>query len=364
MKYKDRIRSLPRLEFNALVQNTTAQVCSMGKHCRIEEAKDNLVQLRSGRFHSEIMSDTAAWNDRKKYMLDLRAAIVLTVIYEVAVRKGIKLPEQFKEIVDHKQSKHVEELPKEKPSIGESFGLLRHTRDIGGVQITRTVDVPISRGFRTDLARSQEEFDELFGQHFTVGQAKGTQAKCSIKEGMEKHVKYALNYGATSEQLRKSLDKDLKKFCLSKRKYLNSAHGHTMLKQDMEMEYDKLMFDHHTTPSKSYFAEALADIEQRIYATTYPAFATGEALDKLSEIETAPLEKPMQNLEITKPILVGRIDILTCCEDTLVGIIRDAKEQIKLNADIAEVSTSYAKKADKLEKVIGLCVAQLDKRFK
>lgn len=360
MKYEDRIRSLPRLEFNALVQNTTAQVCSMGKHCRIEEAKDNLAQLRSGRFHSEIMRDTAAWNGSKKYMIGLSTAIVLAVIYEVAVRKGIKLPEQFKEIVDHQQSKHVEELPKGKPSIGESFGLLKGARVVGDVPITRTVDVPISRGFRTELARSKEEFDALFAQHLTTSQIEDAQAKCPIKEHMEKHVKYAMNYGATSEQLRKSLDTDLRKLCLTKRMYMNNAQGNMMLKADMDKEFDVLMFGHHTTPSKNYFADALVGIEQRIYATTYPA----HVLDKLSETTTAPLEKPMRNLEITKPVLVGNTDILTCEEYTLVEIIRDAKEQIKLNADIAEVSTSYAKKASKLEAVITLCVAQLDKRFK
>ena len=76
------------------------------------------------------------------------------------------------------------------------------------------------------------------------------------------------------------------------------------------------------------------------------------------------LEKPMTNFEITKPIMVGNINILTCSEGDLIKIIRRAKEEIDLNTDLAKLSISYQKKEGEMNKVIGLCVTQLDKRFK
>lgn len=76
------------------------------------------------------------------------------------------------------------------------------------------------------------------------------------------------------------------------------------------------------------------------------------------------LEKPMRNLTITKPTLVGGINILEASDDTLAGLIREAQDQIKANADLAACSKKYASKNAELQKVIDACVEELDKTGK
>ena len=66
-------------------------------------------------------------------------------------------------------------------------------------------------------------------------------------------------------------------------------------------------------------------------------------------------------LKITRPIMVGNINILEASENTLAHIIRQAQQEIKANEDLAEVSKAYQKKAEDLNKVIDLVVKQLDK---
>lgn len=72
-------------------------------------------------------------------------------------------------------------------------------------------------------------------------------------------------------------------------------------------------------------------------------------------------EKPMQNLSIYRPVLVGNVDILKASDDTLVQIIRDAKAQIENNLDLAKLTKKFQVKNKELQDVIDLCVAQLDK---
>lgn len=76
---------------------------------------------------------------------------------------------------------------------------------------------------------------------------------------------------------------------------------------------------------------------------------------------TAPLEKPMQNLTVTRPVLVGNVNILTAQDFELAAIVREAQEQIENNADVAKLSEHYKAKQEELHVVIALCVEQLDK---
>ena len=75
------------------------------------------------------------------------------------------------------------------------------------------------------------------------------------------------------------------------------------------------------------------------------------------------LEKPM-SLFITRPLLVGNINILTASKEQLALIIREAQSQIEANADLTKVSVNYQQKQVELEEVITLCVEQLDKGIK
>ena len=75
------------------------------------------------------------------------------------------------------------------------------------------------------------------------------------------------------------------------------------------------------------------------------------------------LEKPM-SLSITRPLLVGNINILTASKEQLALIIREVQSQIEANADLAKVSVSYQQKQVELEEIITLCVEQLDKNIK
>lgn len=73
------------------------------------------------------------------------------------------------------------------------------------------------------------------------------------------------------------------------------------------------------------------------------------------------LEKPMQNLKVTRPVLVGNVNILTAKDFELAAIVREAQQQIESNADMAKLSEHYKAKNEELNTVIALCVEQLDK---
>ena len=102
------------------------------------------------------------------------------------------------------------------------------------------------------------------------------------------------------------------------------------------------------------FDKALAEIEKKVYNTLYPELFSNQFQD-------APKEKPMRDLTVSKPVMVGNVNILEADEATLAELIREAQDQIKANEDLAEVSAKYQKKNKALETTIALMVKQLDK---
>jgi len=71
-------------------------------------------------------------------------------------------------------------------------------------------------------------------------------------------------------------------------------------------------------------------------------------------------EKPM-SLKVTRPVLIGTVNILTAQTFELDAIIREAQLQIKANEDLQELSQHHKNMKTELEEVIKLCVEQLDK---
>jgi hypothetical protein len=79
-----------------------------------------------------------------------------------------------------------------------------------------------------------------------------------------------------------------------------------------------------------------------------------------------PVNKEVFNMKITRPINVssstfGIVDVLTASESILASLVREAQKEIDANDDLALISKSYAKKAEELQKIIELCVKQIDK---
>lgn len=74
-------------------------------------------------------------------------------------------------------------------------------------------------------------------------------------------------------------------------------------------------------------------------------------------------EKPMNNLKITRPLMVGNVDILTARDFEIAGIIREAQAVIEANKDMSELSQHYRDMDAEAQEVIDLCVEQLDKRI-
>lgn len=68
-----------------------------------------------------------------------------------------------------------------------------------------------------------------------------------------------------------------------------------------------------------------------------------------------------QPMKISRPVLVSGINVLEATESQLAQIIRNAKEEIEMNKDLAELSVTYKNKKAELEEIITLCVSQLDK---
>ena len=77
-------------------------------------------------------------------------------------------------------------------------------------------------------------------------------------------------------------------------------------------------------------------------------------------------EKPMNlnNLKVTRPVMVGHVNILTARDFELAAIIREAQELIEANKDLVKLSDHYLEMTKELEEVIALCVEQLDKDVK
>ena len=74
-------------------------------------------------------------------------------------------------------------------------------------------------------------------------------------------------------------------------------------------------------------------------------------------------ENPMENLKVTRPVLVGNINILTAQDFELDDIIRRAQASIEANKDLQELSQHHKNMKAELEEVIKLCVEQLDERI-
>ena len=74
-------------------------------------------------------------------------------------------------------------------------------------------------------------------------------------------------------------------------------------------------------------------------------------------------EKHMYDLKITRPLMVGNVDILTARDFELAGIIREAQAVIEANKDMSELSQHYRDMDVEAQEVIDLCVEQLDKRI-
>tara|TARA_R110000744_G_scaffold340357_1_gene445594 strand:+ start:250 stop:828 length:579 start_codon:yes stop_codon:yes gene_type:complete len=108
--------------------------------------------------------------------------------------------------------------------------------------------------------------------------------------------------------------------------------------------------------SEIFLNTDMSKLEDRIAAST--DIPTSMLFNK-------PKEKSMkQSLTINRPVLIGTTDILTAQTFELDAIIREANTQIDNNADLCAVSEYHKQEKVRLEEVISLCVAQLDKGLK
>tara|TARA_R110002153_G_scaffold34365_4_gene102899 strand:- start:12656 stop:13297 length:642 start_codon:yes stop_codon:yes gene_type:complete len=78
-----------------------------------------------------------------------------------------------------------------------------------------------------------------------------------------------------------------------------------------------------------------------------------------SKFKPQPIEEE-KSMKITRPVLVGKTNILVATDEQLTQIIRDCKDLIKDDADMTKISTKFQEKAAELEEVIKLCLVQLD----
>jgi hypothetical protein len=89
--------------------------------------------------------------------------------------------------------------------------------------------------------------------------------------------------------------------------------------------------------------------------------------DSNNEVFLTPIKKKeVVTMKIERPVNVvsgnyGTVNVLNAGEVMLAALVREAKKEISANEDLAEISTSYAKKANELQKIIDLCVKQIDK---
>ena len=65
-------------------------------------------------------------------------------------------------------------------------------------------------------------------------------------------------------------------------------------------------------------------------------------------------------MKVTRPIMVGAVNILEASDEVLVMLIRKAKEKIASDKDMSESSMKFRKKEKDLNEVIKLCLAKLD----
>lgn len=289
----------------------------------------------------------------------LRGCVCKSVVIALAKELKIKLHTSYK--LGDMHLSCIEELPKEKPSFdslpkigGESVrveikpfnptSLLNHTHLSAPVR-----SVPISLGFRTDIPDGKLVFnkDELAGAELNLDTSWIERQLRRIS------ATYMRNYGASEETIKRQLFGDFDSLIGQPNTAATHARAQNLLKTNM------------------------AELGARIYATTYPSLyndkidfspfanmAVDQTADEMrnnfESIYNAP-EKPMRNFTVTRPVLVGNIDILTASDDVLVSIIRDAKNEQENMKDMVEVSAKFKAKSKELDDVIALCVEQLDK---
>ena len=87
----------------------------------------------------------------------------------------------------------------------------------------------------------------------------------------------------------------------------------------------------------------------------------GEAPKEDSATPTRMLTSGEDTMKITRPVMVGSVNILEASDDMLVSIIRQAQDQIKIDSDIAKLSQKFMRKEGVLRGIIALCLLQLDK---
>jgi hypothetical protein len=87
-------------------------------------------------------------------------------------------------------------------------------------------------------------------------------------------------------------------------------------------------------------------------------------LCKLNNPKLKTFSTKENNMKITRPVLVGNINILEALPDVLGQIIREAKKRMSELDDLASESEHFKREQDELKEVVKLCVTQLDKDIK
>lgn len=146
----------------------------------------------------------------------------------------------------------------------------------------------------------------------------------------------------------KTVSVDKKKALINwKNKPVAKPHKKIVMRELEEKMLDTAIADHISTVSVGYSMDLQKASKEALAFFSPP---TKPTFDKV---------KPM-SLEVTRPVLVGGIDILTASDEQLVHIIREAERQIKSDEDITKLSTKFKKKTEELKEVIKLCIQQLD----
>ena len=376
--------TIHRLELNRVVGNAVSELGEDSRAAAMIRQRSNCHgDLSNSAFYNNILRRAGQSEFITKFHPKLRGCVAKSMVIALAQAHNIKLPESYKLGPVHKAC--IEELCKDKPkfdgasihaevkvasplksipvdiklspeqkSVAESFGLLSNSP---------MKSIPISSGFRTDGVSDTASFPVS-----TLDAAKlkeGHPALAAIK----KKIKCMKAFHAGHSTIRKSVFENLCAWVVdtSDYKFPDTPQGAQQIRHEALDKFEELMEDNEQATKtfgrsiQNMHQMDLADLERRIYSMSYPNLntATGESLDQLAELTAT--EKPMRDLTITKPIMVGDINILEASEATLAMLIREAQDQIEHNKDLAAVSAKYAKKQKTLEATITVLVKQLDK---
>jgi hypothetical protein len=116
----------------------------------------------------------------------------------------------------------------------------------------------------------------------------------------------------------------------------------------------KLDFMDDLETPKALDGDKLACARDKLYNNTHGFFHGHHIL-----FDT-PINPKENFMKITRPIMVGSVNILEASDDTLVSLIRKAKSQIEADKDMASISSKFKDKKKELDKVVRLCLKQLD----